>query len=162
MAVLRPALVAAIAAAGCYEPEFRECVIACARDADCGPGQVCGEDRLCLAASSERCDREIADAASAPLPSIDASAPPPDAPSPRFALTVNVNGAGEVRVAGAGACRDECVYSVLGGAVVLDAVADDDWYFDKWGEACGGTDTPTCALIVTSAIVVSAKFREHD
>lgn len=166
MAVLRSPVLAAVIVAGCYEPDFRECVVACADDSDCGPGQVCGADRLCLAeASSRRCDRERIDAGAprdAHEPAVpDAGAPPPDAAT-RFQLVVKVSGKGRVLVPGFGACRDACAYQVLGGPIVLQAIPDEDWRHDEWGDACDDTESTTCALVITSSVTASSKFRKLD
>lgn len=168
MAVLRATLLVAIATSGCYEPEFRECVVTCADDSDCGPGQVCGEDRLCLGADARRCDPPMlvdASLASPDAPPRDAAMPPPDAPPPpppRYPLVVKVSGGGKVLVPGFAPCGGECTYHVLGGTIALQASADEDWYLDKWTEACAGMVGTTCTLFVAAPITAGAKFRDDD
>lgn len=38
---------ALLGATACYSPELQDCAVTCAADGDCGPGQVCGSDRMC-------------------------------------------------------------------------------------------------------------------
>jgi hypothetical protein len=113
--VMRAALVVVVALAGCYQPEVRDCTIACSFATDCADGQKCGSDGWCAAPPvAGTCDerRENPDAmpidAEPPI-EIDASAPDaqPDAmPDVVVKLTVIVEGRGKVRISPLG---EDCI-----------------------------------------------------
>lgn len=174
MAVLR-AIVACstLVASACYGPELRDCAVSCASTADCGPGQVCGDDRWCAdPAIAGRCtlpdggttitrdassgDAEVADA------SPDA---PPDAPG-SVSLVVQIMGHGSVAIANVGTCNDhapnhQCSFAVTAGVPrQLVATGTEGDEFDKWTSiACNGQGA-TCALTpVLPTTTVSAKFK---
>lgn len=182
MAVLRMALVVA-ALGGCYAPDLRDCAVSCAADSDCGPGQVCGGDRMCAApAVAGHCepprtpDAAVSDAAvgDAPrdafVPPADAYLPPHDAYVPPdgptvVALQLEIKGKGKVDVAGIGTCTDAapnhiCTFTVPNGvARTLHATAGEDFHFEKWESgACTGTN-PTCTVIPTGFTATVAKFK---
>lgn len=57
------ALLAAALICGCYSPHLQECRVACDKSADCGTGQLCGEDGWCATPSNAgHCARLLADA----------------------------------------------------------------------------------------------------
>ena len=184
MAVLRNTVATTMTLlAGCYSPELRDCVIACARHTDCVPGQVCGDDGRCAApelagtcgTSAIIPDAGVGADAAMPGPdaSPDASTPdaPPDAPPPPDApttitLTVMMSGQGSITVSGVGTCGVSiapCSYQVMPGVShMFTATPAGEWSFDRWqSTACAGQDA-TCTYTPNVATTVHAKFRNED
>jgi hypothetical protein len=115
--VTRGALVVAVALAGCYEPQVRDCTIACSFATDCADGQTCGGDGWCAAPDvAGSCDerRENPDAMPPPdaEPPIEIDASVPDAPGPDampdvvVKLRVVVEGRGKVLIS---PLDEECI-----------------------------------------------------
>jgi hypothetical protein len=165
MAVLSRILLATAGLAGCYSPQLRDCVVACASASDCAGDQVCGSDRLCVdPESAPRCD-EAAEVDAGPP--IDARPDaPPDANPNAVTLRVEIGGEGTVNIQGVGSCDDSapmrtCTFEVIRSQpLLLDAIPDAGEMFDKWDSlACGGQDA-SCNLTPTLPVTaVKAKFR---
>lgn len=181
----------AVALAGCYSPDLRDCAVFCSAETDCGPGQVCGSDGMCAApAVAGQCGQMIqphdgapGDAAVPPgdgprldafvPPPPDAFVPPPDAfiPPPDAQMFVNlvvvIKDKGRVDVAGIGSCTDmspmhTCTFSVPAGIPrTLHAVPGEDRVFDKWEAGVCIGSNPTCVFTPTAPSLATAKFK-HD
>lgn len=161
---------------GCYQPELRECVVACASSEDCAPTQLCGRDRLCASPTNAgRCHELDAGASDAGL---DEHLPPLDA-APNTTLRIRTRGKGVVIVDGFGdgfvdgivdspltcdhtAPGGECVYEVAAGAELgLHAFAAIGYRFKRWRAACEG-EQPVCVVVaVAPMITVEAEFKKH-
>jgi hypothetical protein len=160
----------------CYEPELRDCTIACQGASDCADGQVCGADHFCAGPDvaghcSTPATRDASvgatgsDGGGGPL--VDAAVPPdapPDAPT-RGILTIMISGHGRVVVQNVGACEYEaspCQLSVpLDQDAILTAWPSNDWRFDNWNAGpCNGSDAAACLFKPALAITVSAKFHK--
>jgi hypothetical protein len=187
MGLLARTLVFAFGAAGaaCYEPELRDCTLACSSTSDCADGQVCGSDRFCaspeLAGNCFSAGRRDAGASSttsddagvpivddASMPTFDAAAPMPDATTTAI-LTIQIDGRGEVYVQSHGTCDDQapdnrCEYVVpLDSFIVLAADGDRDWRFDEWSAGpCKNSESSACVFQLTSDTTANAKFRRED
>ncbi len=94
---------------------------------------------------------------------------PPDAPTHGL-LTVDIAGKGYVDLEGIGICDSDgpeeghCQFQApLVLAVTVRAVADDDWYFDRWTTiACASASGDTCVFLPTITMELGAKFRKDD
>ncbi len=164
MALLRLWCVA-LGATACYAPELRDCVTSCELEADCPPGQVCGDDRMCAAPpSAGRCSAlAVPDGRQADGSLGDASA---DASS-LVAVRVRIQGHRKVLVEGVGMCDSEssvdhgdCTFGAPAGSLPLHAIPGDDRLFEGWtSSACGGQG-PDCALVLAAPLTeVKARFR---
>lgn len=158
-------------AAGCYEPELRDCTIACSAETDCASGQVCGTDGMCAAPDvAGRCAERpamidagvIVDGAK-PLPDARPDATPlPDAPT-QGKLTVNIEGRGRVTVMGIGTCNDNCTYTVpLTTSLTAQADPLAEWRFEKWTQGPCAGQLATCNFSSTIAVTISAKFKKDN
>lgn len=164
-------------ATSCYSPELRDCTLSCASVGDCASGQVCGSDRLCVAAERGSCTSSPDDAgidddvegmhSGAGLDArTDAAI---DAPT-RGAIKVSVEGKGWVYVVGHGTCDSDppqsgdCMFIVpLEIPVTIHAEAREDWRFDRWTtSACTDDDEETCTFLPQVAMQVSVKFRRDN
>jgi hypothetical protein len=93
----RLAIVLALALAGCYSPDVRDCVLHCGSDSDCASGQSCTADNVC-AAPSVTCSGDTSIDASIRMPSVDAM---PDAPVGKTVpISVTIDGEGTVMLMG--------------------------------------------------------------
>jgi hypothetical protein len=169
MAVLRNTVGVMALLAGCYSPELRDCVVACAGPDDCAPGQVCSADGRCAApelAGTCGATAVIPDAGARGDAAMPTDAPaPPDAPA-TIALTVEISGQGAVAVAGVGTCgaaAAPCTYQVTPGvARSIVATPAQGWSFDRWQSvACTGQNA-TCSHTPSTPTTVHAKFRMDD
>ena len=176
MGVLAAAGAAALALlAGCYSPSLRDCTVACAGPADCGPGQVCGSDGMCASPEmAGHCAME-ADAGQMPMPPMPmpephdagvADAPPPPDAALLVKLRVQVEGKGSVQIDGRGTCSSQdpshgnCMYDIpLGVAQRVQAVAiDPDQTFTGWTSFVCAGQGPMCTFTPLVASAVTAKF----
>lgn len=151
----------ALATAGCYSPDLADCVVACAGDGDCAPGQTCGSEGLCAApALSGRCDALATPDAGATMP--------PDAAPMLIDLRVRIDDLGRVIVSGVGICEaappsnGDCTYRVRAGAELT--VRADPYLgrsFDKWQPPTCKDAGPTCLFTPMGGmpVTVHAKFR---
>jgi hypothetical protein len=161
---LAPCVVAALAS--CYSPELRDCTVRCSRSADCLADQVCGGDGYCAAADVAgqcRGTHPIVDAAD--VGPSDAPPPPPDAGPPHAALRIEFSGKGRVVVTGVGSCEDSpCDYTVLANVtLVVTAIPDDDFRFDKWEtEVCKDQGATCFATAMAPMTRIKARFRSDD
>jgi hypothetical protein len=173
MAVLRSIAAMMATLAGCYAPELRDCVVACASEGDCGPGQVCGSDGRCAAPEvAGRCasaaplsDAGIDDVTVTDAPADAAIDAPPDAP-PLAQLIVQIAGKGFVTVAGIGTCNysapmHTCSYAVMPGTQLdLTATGIGGDEFEKWqSAACAGQDETCVTTAALPSTTVAAKFK---
>lgn len=157
--------------AGCYEPELRDCTVACSAETDCASGQVCGTDGMCAAPEiAGQCanrpavvDGGVGVDGAKPDAKPDASMPPPpDAPA-QGKLQVTVEGRGRITVQGIGTCTDDCTYTVpVATQITAEAVALDEWRFDKWTQGPCIGQPATCQFPTTIVVNISAKFRKDD
>jgi hypothetical protein len=174
VAVLKLGCAAMLGATACYAPELRDCVTACEIEADCPPGQACGNDRLCAGpVMAGRCsmltqpDAALPDAAPAPAD----AAPHPDAPVPQDAvmavlLHVRIQSHGKVVIDGVATCDSEgddhgdCTFAALAGPAMLHAIPRADRVFDTWtSEACSGQG-PNCTTTFSAPFAdVRVRFR---
>ena len=165
------ALIAIVLVLGaCYSPDLRDCTVACASNADCAGGHVCGTQGLC-AAPDVSCSVTGPDG-SAPTDAPDADAMEPDArpdarpdaapPAMIVALVIEIKGHGSVHVDGSATCGPPMcnLQFPAGTSVTLHALPDDDREFDRWEEACTGM-SHTCSLVLHLPITKArAKFRD--
>jgi hypothetical protein len=170
--------VAVALAAGCYAPDVRDCVVACAGPDDCVAGQVCGSDGLCASAGvAGRCDEATAPDARDVSPPIDAPPPPPiDAPPPPpdavvAVIRIEITGRGRVQLRGSldEECRAmtslgaSCEYPAPAGMIVeLRPKEEHDWVFAGWDHpACNGVWA--CLFLVgPGTTTVGAAFVSED
>jgi hypothetical protein len=177
----------AIVGVACYEPDLRDCTVACTSAHDCAAGQICGADHFCAEPGvSGTCP-----ASSTSLPG-DAGMPPggdhsdggmimpadagvdapPDAPT-QATLSISIDGKGLVTVQGIGSCtsadpdKGHCTFMVPPDSVTtVNAQADTNFRFDRWtSTTCGGDPFPSCTFVSAAAgaqTVVSVKFRKED
>ncbi len=166
MAVLRALVASTALLAGCYSPQLRDCVVACASADDCGPGQVCGSDGRCAVP-------EVAGSCSsiAPLPDAGLDTPadaaidmPPDGP-PLALLVVQIAGKGLVTVAGVGTCNymapaHTCTFPVVANTQVqLVASGLEDDRFEKWQSInCTGQGATCTTTVVAPSTTAAVKF----
>jgi Divergent InlB B-repeat domain len=144
MGILRTIALAALAA--CYSPDIPDC----ARTDSCGlsAGDAAGAD--------------------APVDARPADAAAPDAPPNTVALTVRIDGRGDVTVPGVGTCSAgngaaTCPFVVTKGVpLTINATPKNGWRFDRWEDACMGTSGATCTLTPMTATSVRARFEEID
>jgi hypothetical protein len=143
-------LVASLAAAGCYEPEFAECQVRCDDDDVCAVGQVCGDDGLCASADlAGACEEALA------------------MPTLRVRIVgrgriVDVDQGIECEGNGNGDPRD-CSFAVPEGrAVALDAVETHHrWEFTGWTTAnCAGEAEECRITLSVEGEEVAADFTE--
>ena len=175
----RAALVAVVALAGCYQPEVRDCTIACSFATDCVDGQQCGSDGWCAApdvagSCDERRDAPDAMRADAEPPiEIDASVPdaadPDGMPDVVVKLKLIVEGRGKVTVSPLG---EDC-YGVNNGSmtceymlgfgstqhmVPLEEGGGSQWV--GWTTSNCSAQVGECTLMFTAAeTLVVAKFQ---
>jgi hypothetical protein len=144
-------LVTAALAAGCYDPELRDCAVTCHGAGDCAGGQVCGADGFCAAPDVAGTCRS-------------ARAEPPDAALAQ--LHVTVQGAGEIAdISGTFTCTKDCTYArAPGTTVTLVATGLDDHDLDRWTAGCSTqgaqAQDATCTITIAAPITtVGAKFK---
>jgi hypothetical protein len=177
--VTRAALVVAVALAGCYQPDVRDCTIACSFATDCADGQKCGSDGWCASPKvAGTCDerRENPDAmppdAEPPI-EIDASVPDaaePDAmPDVVVKLTVAVHGRGRVHISpldedciGMNNETVECGPFMLGFESVQHLVPFEEGGGSQWAgwttSNCAAFENECTLTLVDAATYVAAKF----
>jgi hypothetical protein len=144
-------LVIAAAAAGCYDPELRDCSISCGSAGDCAAGQVCGTDGFCASPEVAGTCRSR-------------SAGAPDAGLAELHLTVQ--GPGEIsEISGAFTCTGDCTYArAPGSTVTLVATGLEDHDLQRWTASCAaqGAQHADGICIVTiepPVTAVGAKFK---
>jgi hypothetical protein len=171
MGLLRSSFAFFIASAGCYEPELRDCTIACNAASDCADGQVCGPDQLCVAA--EHADRCAEMPSTAGSDSRDAGVSDamldamPDAAT-HAALEITIEGKGRVNVLGHGYCDSAPPHDGMCTIVVpinvirtIGADAHPDWRFDSWTTSvCAATSINTCTFTPKGPTPVGVKFKK--
>lgn len=156
--------------AGCYEPQLTDCTIRCSGESDCATGQVCGTDHFCAAPEiADHCTSVtgptdagiVVDGASIKPDARPDAPPPPDAPT-HGQLRVQIEGGkGIVTVQGIGTCNDDCTYSVpLQMPLTAQAVAQEDWRFEKWTAGPCVGQSANCAFTPTLVVGVTAKFKK--
>lgn len=173
------------ASSSCYEPELRDCTLACSTGDDCADGQVCGTDRFCAApALAGRCFMRPVRDGGVPVDGDDDvsgvdSAVPSDAGPPIDAapdaastgtLTVMISGKGFVAVGEHGTCDSDppqsgnCLFVVpLSTPITAFAFADDDWRFEEWtSSTCPDEDERSCTFQPATATILSVRFRKGD
>ena len=168
----------AVAGAACYEPQLRDCTVACTAEADCAAGQVCGSDKLCAAPEiAGRCstlpgtagsgdrDAGVTDVMLHADAAVDA--PPPDAAT-HVPLTITIEAKGRVTVNGIGTCDEappqngSCTFLVPKGQLLTaTATAYPTWRFDRWTTAaCASVPINTCTFTPTAATPLGVKFKK--
>lgn len=175
------ALTFALAGVACYEPDLRDCTVACASATDCAAGQICGADHFCAEPGvSGSCPASLlpGDAGATSrdagtdggmLPIDAAVDAPPDAP-PDPVLMISIEGKGRVTVQGIGSCdsaapqNGQCSFAVaMNSLLTVDAQAYPDWRFDRWTTAvCGNFIIPSCTFVMSGTTPVGIKFRKED
>jgi hypothetical protein len=167
----------AIAGAACYEPELRDCTVACNAESDCAAGQVCGSDKLCAApeiaghcstlpgtAGSGDRDAGVADAMMAVDAAPDA---PPDAAT-HVQLTITIEAKGRVTVNGIGTCDEAppqngaCTFIVpINQPLTASATPYLTWRFDRWTTAaCASVSINTCTFTPSTNTPLGVKFKK--
>jgi hypothetical protein len=162
------ALVAA-SAAGCYEPELRDCTLTCSEASDCAGGQVCGSDHFCAApAIAGRCSSLPGDAGSngrdggVDPPKMDARVDaPPDAPT-HVTLTISIEGQGIGTCDEAAPQNGQCAFDVpINALVTVQAQSYSDWHFEKWTTvACITVPIASCTFYASVSTPVGVKFKK--
>lgn len=141
--------------AGCYDPDLRDCAVACTNGDECGPGQVCGDDGLCASPDvAGTCDQP---------PGADAR--PPDAP-PAVTLRLEIERKGRLVVEDpASTCESDenggtsCTVALPSPQWVdVDAIATDE-PFERWTTSnCTGSQ-PTCRVFAgPGTTTIGARF----
>ncbi len=137
------ALVAVVAAAGCYDPQLEDCTVTCAGAGDCADDQVCGTDGFCAA------------------PSVAGTCGPPAA-----MLHIRIEKKGRVVVVEP---AFTCEASDNAGTTCVLPIARTGWtelraeqtdkQFDRWTTTRCGGQPPTCRLMMgDDSIEVGARF----
>jgi len=138
------ALLAVLAATGCYAPDLQDCTVSCGGSDECAGDQVCNRDGRCAAEG------------------VSCQGATPDAPTAMITLRVQVGGTGKVVIAGVGECDDsECLWQVPMATLRLDAQeTDDEKPFEGWTTMnCAPALQPSCTFTPTASTTVGAKFR---
>jgi hypothetical protein len=146
----RSAILCALAA--CYQPDIRDCTLACGSAADCAADQVCGADKMCASPAvagtcSERLDADAGVDAELPL----------DAPAGTLVdIHVVIDGAGKVSIGpmicmsmsvGMGSDAGDCTLQApLGMPVMAMAMGMGGDMFDRWTSVVCGLQGPTCTF----------------
>jgi hypothetical protein len=179
MAVLVWPTVAALAVAGCFSPEVRDCSVTCASGEDCARGQLCGSDHFC--ASPARLGHcavpvpvdaiALADARRDSPPAMDAKRHDASIDAEEdVVLHIHIDGGGEVELVGGGTCGEamdpsaqDCNLSAtLGQVATLQAIPHPEHVFDRWeSSACAGQGS-TCTFVPTGDTKIAARFRKSD
>jgi hypothetical protein len=154
------AIVAAAAAAGCYAPELRDCVVACGSRGECAVGQTCGTDGFCSAPEvAGTCDERGGDDGG---DDDDDDSQGPDASPPLVDLKLKIRGEGQVRDdAHAILCTEDCAHALPAGSeLVLHAEPLEDSVFDRWSTGpCAGAPA-TCTFVLEVSLTIEASFRD--
>lgn len=180
----RSMMIGSLAAAGCYEPELRDCTLACSTETDCAAGQVCGADKFCATPElAGRCFERPArpdggidvddpdggttqtDAGMQTMVDAGTATPPPDAPPSYVVVRVKVDGRGEIELQNHGTCDSDCVFHVPRAALVTArAFPDGGWRFEEWKTStCPFSSVSTCTFsAIGDTTDVQGKFRKGD
>ena len=145
------ALLALSFLAGCYEPELRDCAVACSSTDECADGHVCAEG-LCRAPNAT-CE----------------PGPGGGMPEPREVLIrVVVDGEGMIVIPDVGTCRFDdsdardstaCDWRVIAGTQIVVEAHSLGEPFDGWtSSTCAGQDA-SCSVVVNTAVEIKAKFK---
>jgi hypothetical protein len=153
----RSAILCAVLGA-CYEPDIRDCKLACGSAADCAADQVCGADMMCASpAVAGTCNERLgADAGT------DAPPPPIDAPAGTLVdIHIVISGAGKVAIGpmmcmsmsiGMGSDAGDCTLQApLGTPAMAVAMGMGPDMFDRWTSITCGLQGPTCTFTPTLA-----------
>jgi len=176
----------------CYQPETRDCTVACSETSDCADGQGCTRDRFCAAPTIATCAPSAvsdggtlpaADGRTLPSPPSDASRPPPplpdarattppppdatvrpDAGPPNAQLTVIISGNGSVRTNVGLECTDSsCTYSIpINTAVTLTAVNHGKNVFQEWQGVPCMGQGQTCQFTSSASAVTASVLFSHE
>ncbi len=161
MALLRHLAIVALAA-GCYNPDLRDCAVTCTAQTGCADGEVCGADGLC-SGPGVTCNHEAIDAAN--HATVDAHETP-DATVVDVSLHLMIMGSGRVIVNTTLTCDSQgsqngnCTFSVPAHvASNLFAMAEQANHpFMMWsGTGCTGS-LPQCTFTPTQDITIDAMF----
>ena len=141
----------ALALAGCYAPDVRDCTVTCGSATDCADGQAC---------TNGYC---VADGATPACGAMET----PDAPVASTAIRITIKGHGRVTFGGVVACDSEtaamgtCTVTVPRHAIVhAQAIADADGSFRNWTSTiCPVVSQSTCDFTpATPTLAFGAQF----
>jgi hypothetical protein len=153
--ILRARLAIALAVAGCYSPDVRDCALPCATSADCAQDQICGSDKMCTS-SAVSCESANSDVdAGAGGGAIDAMPSPPG----MVPVTVTITGTGNVMIGGVNCMSTSCTVQLAQGMPAMAmAMAKNGDMFTSWTSTVCAGQPMNCMFTPTGATEIAVLF----